>query len=145
MAAKKTASAEGFETLGFNTDSFKDGYEKFSKGMNSFTEFQKASIEAMMASTNAFTKGFEQAASAQAGFVKDQYEDAVALAKAASTSKSVQETIELQSEFARTSFERNLGLVTKLAEHWNGVAKEASEPMTKTYAEFVEKVQTYRA
>lgn len=145
MATKKTAAAEGFETLGFNTDTFKDGYEKFAKGLNSFADFQKGSLEAMMASSNVFAKGFEQAASAQASFVKEQYEEAVALAKAASSSKSVQETIELQTEFARTAFERNLGLVTKLADHWNGVAKEASEPMTKRYAEFVDMVQSYRA
>lgn len=145
MAAKKTATAEGFETLGFNTDSFKDGYEKFANGLNSFADFQKGALEAMMASSSAVAKGFEQAASAQASFVKEQYEETVALAKAATASKSVQEAIELQSEFVRTAFERNLGLVTKLADHWNGVAKEAAEPMTKRYAEFVDRVQSYRA
>ncbi len=144
MEARKSA-AEGLDTFGFNTDTFKDGYEKFTNGLNSLTDFQKGSLEAMIAATTAFTKGFEQAASAQAGFVKEQYEDAVALAKAASASKSAQEAVELQTEFARTAFERNLALVTKLAEHWNGVAREASEPMTKRYAEFVELTQSYRA
>lgn len=145
MTTKKSATAEGFETLGFSPDAFKDGYEKFSKSLNSFADFQKGSLEAMMASATTVAKGFEQAASAQAGFVKEQYEETVALAKAASSSKSVQETIEMQSEFAKTVFERNLGLVTKLADHWNGVAKEASEPLTKRYGEFVEMVQSYRA
>lgn len=145
MVTKKSAAAEGFDTLSFNTDTFKDGYEKFAKGLNSFADFHKGSLEAMMASANAYAKGFEKAASAQAGVVKEQYEDGVALAKAASASKSVQETIELQTEFARTMFERNLGLVSTLADHWNGVAKEASEPLTKRYSEFVEMVQSYRA
>ena len=145
MATKKNHAAEGFETLGFTTDTFKDGYDKFAKSLSSLADFQKASVEAMMASTNVLTKGFEQAASAQASFVKEHYEETVALAKAASASKSVQEAIELQTEFARTAFERNLGLVTKLADHWNGVAKEAAEPMTKRYAEFVDMVQSYRA
>ncbi len=145
MAARKTTAAEGIETLSFNTDSFKDGYEKFAKGLNSFADFQKSSLEAMMASSNTLAKGFEKAAADQASFVKEQYEETVALAKAASSSKSVQETIELQTEFARTAFERNLGLVTRLADHWNGVAREAAEPMTKRYAEFVDMVQSYRA
>lgn len=145
MATKKNHAAEGLETLGFTTDTFKDGYDKFAKSLSSLADFQKGSVEAMMASTNVLTKGFEQAASAQASFVKEQYEETVALAKAASASKSVQEAIELQTEFARTAFERNLGLVTKLADHWNGVAKEAAEPMTKRYAEFVDMVQSYRA
>lgn len=145
MTTKKTTTAEGFETLGFSPESFKDGYEKFAKSLNSFADFQKGSLEAMMASANTVAKGFEKAASAQAGFVKEQYEETVALAKAAAASKSVQEAIELQSEFAKTAFERNLGIVTKLADHWNGVAKEASEPLTKRYGEFVEMVQAYRA
>lgn len=145
MATKKTAAGEGFETLGFSPDVFKDGYEKFAKSLNSFADFQKGSLEALMSSASTVAKGFEGAASAQAGFVKEQYEETVALAKAAASSKSVQEAIELQSEFAKTAFERNLGLVTKLADHWNGVAREASEPLTKRYGEFVEMVQTYRA
>jgi phasin family protein len=146
MATKKTATEETFESLtAFSPDSFKDGYEKFAKGLNSFADFQKGSLEAMMASANTFAKGFEKAASAQAGFVKEQFEEGVAVAKAAAGSKSVQEAMELQGEFARTMVEKNLGHASKLADHWSGVAKEASEPLTKRYGEFVEMVQTFRA
>ncbi|NJR43158.1 MAG: phasin family protein, partial [Akkermansiaceae bacterium] len=45
---------------------------------------------------------------------------------AAAATKSVQEAIELQNEFFRTAFERNVGQVSKLADHWTGVAKEAA-------------------
>lgn len=148
MAAKKSAetAAESFEALtAFSPDTFKDGYEKFSKGLNSWADFQKNSVEALMASAGVVAKGFEKAASAQASFVKEQFEEGVATAKAAVASKSVQEAIELQNEFVRTAFEKNLGHATTLADHWTGVAKEAADPITKRYSEFVEFVQSYRA
>lgn len=150
MAGKKTTvegmTSEAFETLtAFSPDTFKDGYEKFAKGLSSWADFQKDSVEAFMASAGIYAKGIEKAASTQASFVKEQYENGVATAKAAASSKSVQEAIELQNEFIRTAFDKNLGHVTKLADHWTSVAKEASDPIAKRYGEFVELVQSYRA
>lgn len=148
MAGKKTAegAAETFESvMSFNPDTIKDGYEKFAKGMNTWADFQKGSVEAFMASAGVFAKGFEKAASSQASFVKEQFEEGVATAKAAAASKSVQEAIELQNEFVRNAFEKNLGHATKLADHWTSVAKEAADPLSKRYGEFVEFVQSYRA
>lgn len=149
MAAKKsseTTAGENFEALTtFSPEAFKDGYEKFSKGLNSWADFQKASVEAFMASAGVVAKGFEAAASTQASFVKEQFEEGVATAKAAIASKSVQEAVELQNEYVRTAFEKNLGHATKIADHWNGVAKEAVDPLAKRYGEFVELVQSYRA
>lgn len=149
MVAKKTDGVSVNETLetmtSFNPESVKDGYEKFAKGMNSWAEFQKGSVEAIMASAGVMAKGLEKAASTQVGFVKDQFEEGVAAAKAAASSKSVQEAIELQNEFVRASFEKSLGHATKLADHWTSVAKEAADPLTRRYGEFVEMVQSQRA
>ena len=148
MAGKKSAEAanDAFEQLtAFSPDAFKDGYEKFAQSMSSWADFQKGSVEAFMASAGVFAKGLEQATSTQVGFAKEQFENGVATAKAAAASKSVQEALELQNEFAKTAFEANLGFATKLADHWTNVAKEASDPLTKRYGEFVELVQSYRA
>lgn len=149
MATRKTtdgATSEVFESLtAFSPDSFRDGYEKFAKGMNSWAEFQKGSLEAYMAAAGVVAKGFEKAASTQASFVKEQFEESVATAKAAAASKSVQDAIELQNDFVRAVFEKNLGHATALAGHWSGVAREAADPLAKRYGEFVELVQSYRA
>jgi phasin family protein len=147
MSAKKNgeaAAAESFDAA-FTPEAFKDGYEKFAKGMNSWADFQKGSIEAFMASAGAVAKGIEKAASVQVGFVKEQFDEGVATAKAAAASKSMQEALELQNEFVRSTFEKNLGHATRLADHWTNVAKEAADPLAKRYGEFVELVQSYRA
>jgi len=149
MAAEKkveNVATEAFESLTtFSPDAFKDGYEKYAKSMNAWADFQKGSLEAFMSAANVMAKGFEKAATTQAGFVKEQFEEGVATAKAAAASKSIQEAIELQNEFVRTAVEKNLGHATKLADHWTGVTKEAADPLSKRYGEFVELVQSYRA
>ncbi|MGF1543703.1 MAG: phasin family protein [Parvularculaceae bacterium] len=144
-ATKKTTTETGFDAFSaMNPESFKEGYERAAKGMTAFADFQKESLEAVMASAGVCARGIEKAAAEQSAFMKEAYEESVAASKAASTAKSVQEALEVQTEFARTAFEKNLGFATKLAEHWTSVAKEAADPMSKRYGEFVEMVQSYR-
>lgn len=144
--AKKTAAAnDTLETLtGVNSGAFKEGYEKFSQGMSTFADFHKNSLEAFMVSAGALAKGAEKAASDQSAFLKTSYEEGVAAAKAAATSKSAQDALEIQTDYFRTAFERNLGQLNKMADLWLSTTKEAAEPLTERYGEFVEKIQSYR-
>ena len=144
--AKKTAgAADAFETsAAINADAFKDGFEKFTKGMSEFADFQKNAVEAFMASTGALAKGVEKAAAEQTEFLKAAYEDGIAATTAASSSKSVQDAFEIQSDYMRAAFEKNLGHFNKLADHWVATGKEAAEPLKARYGEFVEFVQSYR-
>lgn len=143
--AKKTAKPETFDAFAaMSPDVLKEGYERFAKGFSTFAEFQKESAEAMMTSAGVYARGLEGAASEQTSFVKETYEDSVSAAKAIGAAKSVQEAMEIQSDYLRQATEKNLGFATKVAEHWTSVTKEAVEPLSKRYGEFVEMVQTYR-
>jgi phasin family protein len=144
--AKKTASAaETFETWTAATpEAFKEGYEKVAGGFTKWADFNRESFEAFSASAGRIAKGIEQAASEQSAFAKESYEDGVAAFKAATTSKSVQEALDIQSEFLRNAFEKNLTQFNKLADHWISTTKDAAEPLTTRYSEFVDMVQSYR-
>lgn len=144
--AKKTATAadEMMETFAVNPEAFKKGYEKLSKGLTEMAEFQKTTLEAMMASAGALTKGAEKAAAEGSAFAKSSFEDGVAAAKAAAASKSVQEAFDIQNQYVRSAFEKNLGQFTKMADQWMAITKEAADPLTARYGEFVEIVQSYR-
>ena len=133
-----------FGATAFGPEAFKDTYEKFAQNMSEFANFQKDTMEAMSVSANVFAKGVETAVAAQSNFVKDYIEEGVEAAKSASSSSSVQEAIEVQSTYARTAIEKNIGHATKMSEHWVSVSKEAAEPVTKRYGEFLEFVQTHR-
>ena len=145
-AAKKTTSeTNAFETMAtLNPEAFKEGYEKFAEGVSTMADFHKSSLEAVMASAGAFTKGMEKLASEQTAFVKASFEDGVATMKAASASKTTQEAIDINTEFFRTSVEKNLGQVNKVADMWIETAKETVEPLSARYSDLVEKIQSYR-
>lgn len=144
-AAKKTAAAETMETwTAAFPDSMKDGYENFAKGFSDFAEIQQEAAKAWMNSVGVVAKAFETAAADQSAFVKAAYEDGLAAAKSAAASKSVQDAVEIQSEYARAQFERNVAHASKLADHWLTAGKEASEPLTERYGAIVEKMQAFR-
>ncbi len=143
---KKTAKpADAFETLtAMSPDAFKGGYEKFAEGVSTMADFQKDTYEAFVASAGAFAKGFEKLASEQSNFVKTAFEGAAANAQAVASAKSPQEAFDLNSEFARSSVENNLGQVNKAADLWIETTKETVEPLTVRYGELVEKIQAFR-
>ena len=142
---KKATEATGFEAIpSFDTESYKQGYEKLAEGVTNVADFNKGSMEAMMAAATAFAKGVEKVTQEQSEFFKAAYEDGVATAKAASSSKSVQEAVELNTEFFRGAFEKNLGQANKVADLWIETVKQSTEPLTSRYSEMVEKAQSYR-
>lgn len=145
MPAAKKTTTESFDAFSaMSPDVLKEGYERFAKSFSTLADFQKNSAEAMMTSAGVYARGVEGAASEQTAFVKESYEDTVSAAKAVGSAKSVQEAMEIQSDYLRQATEKNLGFVTKVADHWTTVTKEASEPLSKRYGEFVEMIQTYR-
>jgi phasin family protein len=145
MANAKKTAGETFETLtAMNPEALKEGYDKFAKGFSNLADFQKGTFEAMVASAGSLAKGVEKLTSEQTAFAKSTYEDGVAAAKAAATSKSVQEALDIQSDYLRSAFEKNLGQFNKMADFWISTTKEAAEPITARYSEFVEMVQSYR-
>jgi len=145
-AANKTAkTTEVFESMmNINPDSFKDGYSKLAEGVSAMAEFQKGSVEALMAAAGAFAKGVEQMTAEQASFTKAAFEDGVANAKAAATSGSIQEAFDLNSEFMRASVEKNLNQFNKVAEICVETSKGTAAPLSERYGELVEKIQAYR-
>ncbi len=145
-ASKKTANgADAFEKMmNINPETFKEGYEKIAESMTAMADFQKGSVEAVMASAGAFAKGFEKLTSEQSTFTKTALEEGLENAKAASAASNVQEAVELNRELVRKTIEANLGQVSKVTDIVIETAKETVEPLTAHYGEFVEKVQAYR-
>lgn len=142
--AKTTNTADAFDIKAFSPESFKEGYEKFAEGISTFADFQKESLNAIMASAGAFTKGFEKLTAEQTAFSKAAFEETVANVKTASSAKSLNDAVELNSKFVRTSIEKNLGQINKVADICSETAKDSVEPLTTRYSDLVEKIQAYR-
>ena len=145
-ATKKTTNGfDAFESMtAFGPEAFKEGYEKIASSVSAMADFHKGTMEAAMASAGAFAKGFEKMTSENTTFAKSAFEESVANAKATAASKSPQEAFDLTSEFVRTSMEKNLGQINKVADICIETAKESSDPLTTHYGELIEKIQAYR-
>ena len=148
MSSKAKATNGATETIETmvksSTDAVKQSFERAAKSYDSLTAFQKANLEALIQSANVATKGIETLNAEALAFSKQAIEDTVAAAKAAITSKSIQELIEIQSDYAKSSFDTLIGQATKFGDMFMAVAKESAEPLNGRTAAFVELVQSAR-
>lgn len=99
--------------------------------MNGFEDFQKLGKDNMdmaMQSIGAANKGFQAIAAEFADFNKKSLEESTAAFEKLVGAKSIDKAIEVQSEFARSSYETLVGEMTKLGEMYADVAKDAYKP-----------------
>jgi hypothetical protein len=144
VTVKKSAAADAVESLGFQSEAVRQGYERFTKSLGTLADFQKHTLEALIASAGAAARGVETATSEHATYAKECYEDCVAAARATSSCASIQEAFDVQGDYLRAAFEKNLNQFNRLADHWVTTTKAVAEPMTSRYGAFVEMVQSYR-
>lgn len=127
----------------------KQKVEKMSKQVFSTFEdvagFQKDNVEAIVASSTILTKGFEALTKEFVAFTQAQYEQSVTATKAIMAVKSVKELVDLQTEFAKTSFDALVAEATKVSETSMKVANEAAQPITARVNATVEKLSKLKA
>jgi len=144
-AAKKTTTKNnGFDAMSMNTEAFKENFEKMNKSFEQMADFQKESLDAMMSAASSFAGNIEKMSSEQTEFTKSSFDEGMKAAKAIAACKSPQEALDVNTEFFRTAFERNMAQFNKMTEMLMSTSKDAVEPLTDSYNHFVEKVQSYR-
>lgn len=138
MAIAKTAArtaksaTEAFEQVSSaSSDAVRENIDRGIAAMSEVSAFGKENFEAMLASASTAQKGFETLSARYVAFSKLALENHVAAAKALMTSKSVQEFVEKQNEYAKSSFEAYVAEVTEAAELVSGIAKDALKPINE--------------
>ena len=136
-ATKTTARAAQSATQAFEqvtTASSEAVRENIDRGLAALSEasaFGKQNMEAWMASATAAQKGMETISAHAVAFSKSAIENHVAATKSLMTSKSVQEFVEKQNDYAKTSFEAYVAELTSLSDLVSGVAKEVTQPINE--------------
>ncbi|GGZ44216.1 phasin family protein [Asticcacaulis endophyticus] len=123
---------------------FKDGVEKSLGMLNEVNSLSKGNIEAVIESMTAATKGVETVGAQTAAFAKKNWEDAVAAGKSLSSAKSVQEVIELQSSWAKSSIEAYVSEMNTISETLSASFKDTFKPINARMTAAVEKFQSYK-
>jgi phasin family protein len=98
----------------------------------------------MVQATSAATKGIEAINSEALAYSRQTIEESVAAAKAAMGSKSIQEFIELQTDFTKTAFDSYIGQLTKMGDMLTSVTKQTVEPLNSRVAALMAMVQSSR-
>ncbi|TAK49192.1 MAG: phasin family protein [Xanthobacteraceae bacterium] len=93
-----------------------------------FQQFGKEQIEAATQSAAVFSKGTQAIALAVTDYAKKSFEDTSKLFEKLAATKSFDKAVEVQTEFAKSSYETFVAEATKLGELYADLAKEAYKP-----------------
>jgi phasin family protein len=145
MASKSKTSNNGAETietaLHSGAEAMKDSFEKAVKGYDQFMSFGKDNAEAVVKSANAAGKGIETFNSEVFAYTRKSIEESMAAAKAIFSAKSVDEAIQLQSEFGKAAFETYVDELAKFGDMALATAKGTAEPLQARVSAFVDLVR----
>lgn len=136
------AQAEKFQATG--TQALRDGMEKTSASIAELSAQSKQNLEALTASATAAQKGAEALSAQALSYSKSSWESGVAAAQTISQARSIQELIELQTNFAKSAMETYLAEVTKMTETFTGSVKDSFKPINERVTASVEKFQAAR-
>ncbi|MBC7769064.1 MAG: TIGR01841 family phasin [Phycisphaerales bacterium] len=152
MATAKTApravksATEAFETMtSASSESVRENIDRSIAAMSEASSFGKQNMEAWMASAQAAQKGFETLSARTVAFQKAAMENHVAAAKSLMTSKSVQEFVEKQNDYAKGAFEAYVAELTTVSDLVAGVAKDAIAPINDRVNAVGQLIQTSAA
>jgi phasin family protein len=138
-AATLKSSVEQFTTAG--NQAFKDSIEKSLSALGEANTHSKKNLEAVVASVTAATKGAEALGAQAMAYSKKSLEDQVTAAKTLTGAKSVQEVVELQTAFAKSSLEAYVTEMNKASEIVAASMKECFQPLNERVTAFVERFQ----
>ena len=135
------AAQRGFEQAAALTrEQFDRASKTLFRNYEEFSELSKENIDAFVKSGTIVAKGFEEAGKAWIDFTRRSFETSVETAKAVMGAKDLREVVDVQSDFARTSFDSLVNEGSKLSELGVKVANEALEPIQSRINVTVEKI-----
>jgi phasin family protein len=99
------------------------------KGYEDFTAFGKANLEAFVQANTLFAKGIEELSKEVVSLAQSSLESSTAATKAIFAAKTLKDVVELQADFAKTSFEKLVANSTKLGELTVKIATDSAAPI----------------
>jgi phasin family protein len=113
--------------------------DKAMKTAEEFVSFGHGNIEAIMKSGQIWMTGLQDLSKSFAATAQAQMEETVSTMKTFAGLRSIKEAVDLQTSFARTSFEKALSETGKITEHSMKLAEQAMAPITARVTFAVEK------
>ena len=93
-----------------------------------FQQVGKDQYEALVASAGTLSRGFQDIAAAMTEYSKKSFEQGSAYVEKLAGVKSFDKAVEVQTDFAKSSYESFVAEATKIGEIYKDVFKEAYKP-----------------
>jgi len=135
-------TVEKFTTAG--NQAFKDAIEKSLSGLGEVNSHSKKNLEAVIASVSAVTKGAETLGAEAMAYSKKSIEDQVSAVKSLSGAKSIQDVVELQTNFTKLALEAYIAEMSKMSEIVASSVKDSMKPLNERVTAMVERIQAAR-
>ena len=149
MATAKTAprvaksATEAFEqATSASTEAVRENIDRSLAALSEASAFGKQNVEAWLASAAAAQKGFETISARTVAFQKAALENHVAATKSLMGSKSVQEFVEKQNEYAKGAFEAYVAELSSISDLFAAVSKDALAPINDRVTAVGQFIQT---
>jgi len=110
-----------------------------------FEDYQKLGkehIEAATAAATTFAKGWQTIAAEATDYSKRSLENGSAYVEKLLRANSLDSAVQIQSEFAKTSYEGFVAQVTRITELYSDLAREAFKPVESAIAKAQSAVQS---
>jgi hypothetical protein len=104
---------------------------------NNFEDMQKLSKDQMQAATTAaasVTKGLQTIATETSEYSKRSLESGSAYVEKLLGARKIEDAVQIQSDFAKTSYEGFVAQATRLGELYANLAREAFRPVESAFA-----------
>lgn len=110
------------------------------KAYEDAAKFNKENLDAFVVASTTYAKGVESVSKSWAAFAQETFEASANVAKAMLGAKTLKEAVDLQTDFAKTTFDKFVAEGTKVSEASIKVTNEALEPINARVNVAVEKM-----
>jgi phasin family protein len=104
------------------------------KGFEEFQKVGKDGFDAYVRSFGEMNKGFQAIAAEMTDYSKKAFEDSTRAFEQLVGAKSVEQAIEIQSQFAKKAYDTYMAEMSKIGEMYVGLAKDAYKPVEAAMA-----------
>jgi hypothetical protein len=104
------------------------------KGFEEFQKVGKDGFDAVVRSFGEYNKGFQAIAAEVTDYSKKAFEDGTRAFEQLIGAKSIEQAIEIQSQYAKKAYDAYVAEVSKLGEMYVGLAKDAYKPVEAAFS-----------
>lgn len=103
------------------------------KGFEEFQKVGKDGFDATVRSFGEMNKGFQAIAAEVTDYSKKAFEDSTRAFEQLIGAKSIEQAVEIQSQYAKKAYDTYMAEMSKLSEMYVGMAKDAYKPVEAAF------------